>query len=698
MQDIVERDTPPSHRVIKWNEVDFSPENSTPVVSGAMKYILPVPEDKGEALVYPETVTDVKGQVHSIGDPITDYKGNPLEGKGVVVYNSSEKIYQAGIGGKEGDARGVIIINHVTEEKAARLDQLVNSLTDNHPEKLTFDQFKQVEQFARTELGLTNMYDSNVKFVNGNMQDPFTGKGGDEVSPVGFKKRDARDRVQAVFVDGPAELHRPDGTPLPIGDEGAVVLKQGDGVRVITKADFEATYRSAEGFQPIAPDAVKPAVIVNTAARAIPARATIATSPGTPAQGTPEASTPPAPPTTEKPAAVKVNEPTATAAKPSAPTQAAPETPPAGIKTVGGAGDVHPTGHIPDQPVHKPHTGTTIPSSLTTASKAAAGAHIATGAAGIGLGTVGLVNSIEQGDTGGAVIAGSNVASGAAHSTVQVLESAGNTIAPALKGGLAKANIVVTVVDGAYQIYKEDGAEHKLQRAGAVAATTGAAMGTGAVLTGGLTIGGAAATGAAGVATAVAAPVVVAAGAAVAAGVAADTIIDTTRTYAIADNSFKPSANHRNILAVQGQLAGRMTELGATRAPNGKIDLANSDNLSILGQALEERTSALRQFIRNNTPGLPRWIQFTDSQADKRMRYEEAKLDLRVCESAMKELPGYTNEVARQERHRIAALTQKTIEDEPALRHTLSRMTESTSADVRPPATTMSNAISPKSR
>ena len=114
---------------IKWNEVDFSSENSTPVVSSAMKYILPVPEGKGEPLVYPETVTDAKGQVHQKGTPITNWEGKPLEGTGVVVYNSSEKIYQAGVSGKTGDARGVIIINHVTEEKAMRLDQLVNSLT-----------------------------------------------------------------------------------------------------------------------------------------------------------------------------------------------------------------------------------------------------------------------------------------------------------------------------------------------------------------------------------------------------------------------------------------------------------------------------------------------------------------------------------------------------------------------------------------
>jgi hypothetical protein len=276
-------------RVIQQGDISFAPEHSTSVVSGAMKYVLAVPEGKGEALVYPETVTDAKGTVHQKGDPITDWQGNALQGEGVVVFNSSEKIYQAGVGGKAGDARSVIIINHVTEEQAARLDAKVNELTGGKPENITFDQFKEVERFARQELGLSNMYDSDVKFAKKNLQDPFTGKGGEEASPVGFKKRDARDRCMAVVVEGPAELQRNNGTALPIGPEGAVLLKQGDDVRVITHADFEATYRAADDFSPIKTGAVKAAVplvqvVTDIASLNTAETAAKATAPNSPAE------------------------------------------------------------------------------------------------------------------------------------------------------------------------------------------------------------------------------------------------------------------------------------------------------------------------------------------------------------------------------------------------------------------------------
>jgi len=233
-------------------DLDFS--KATPVISGAMKFILPVPADRGEALVYPETVTDAKGTTHQKGETITTWDGKPIPGDGIVVFNSSEGIYQAAVRGRTADERSVIIINHVTEGQAALLTDTLNDLTGGKPDQLTFHQFKQLEAKAR-HLGLTNMYDSNVAFVKKNMQDIYTGQ--PPATPYGFMKRDARDRVLALRADFQGELIRPDQQPLPFA-AGSIILKHGDDLRVITPADIEATYKAADDFSPIDASKIQP--------------------------------------------------------------------------------------------------------------------------------------------------------------------------------------------------------------------------------------------------------------------------------------------------------------------------------------------------------------------------------------------------------------------------------------------------------
>lgn len=237
--------------VLKPADIDFS--KATAVISDAMKFVLPVPDDEGEPLIYPQTITDAKGAVHQAGEPLTTWDGKPLPGDGVVVWNSSEKIYQGAVRGRQGDDRAVIIINHVTEEKAARLMEKLNAATAGQPDALTFTRLKEIERFARS-LGLTNMYDSMVGFVRQAMQDVRPGA---DASPYGFKKRDARDRAFAVRVPIAGELVRPEGQPLPFA-AGSIILKHGDDVRVLTARDIEATYRHAENFSALDASAIHP--------------------------------------------------------------------------------------------------------------------------------------------------------------------------------------------------------------------------------------------------------------------------------------------------------------------------------------------------------------------------------------------------------------------------------------------------------
>jgi hypothetical protein len=235
-------------------------DKATPVISDALKFIFPVPNDKGEPLIFLETITDPKTgrTLHKKGDPILDSKGNPIPGDGVVVYNSDENTYQGGVRGRDGSQRSVIIVNKTTEERArllqAKLDEFTRVRGENFsdPEALTFDNFKKLEAYARS-LGLTIMYNSTVDFVLKNMQEVITGA--TPTSPYGFKKRDARDICHIIRASKDGELHREGKQPLPFA-AGSFILRQGNDWRVITPGTLKATYRHAAGFGEIDLDRV----------------------------------------------------------------------------------------------------------------------------------------------------------------------------------------------------------------------------------------------------------------------------------------------------------------------------------------------------------------------------------------------------------------------------------------------------------
>ena len=217
--------------MITSDEIDFSPQSSTAVISGAQKFILPVPAfaDGGEPLVYPEG--------DKAGLPIVDREGRKISGRGIVFHNDEDGAWQVA----KGDGTAVIVINAVTRDKAAKLKAKIAGLAPS-PEALSLAQLKQVLAFARKELDLRAIYDTSRDFVTRRMS-KVSGQGR---IAYGLHKRDARDICQAVYLPGKGEFQGPAATPQRFSN-GAVILKQGDDVRLIQPEVFEATYTHPDG-------------------------------------------------------------------------------------------------------------------------------------------------------------------------------------------------------------------------------------------------------------------------------------------------------------------------------------------------------------------------------------------------------------------------------------------------------------------
>ncbi|MGH1403814.1 MAG: hypothetical protein ACRBDL_06180 [Alphaproteobacteria bacterium] len=149
--------------------------------------------------------------------------------------------------------------------------------------------------------------------------------------------------------------------------------------------------------------------------------------------------------------------------------------------------------------------------------------------AGVGLGIVGLTAAIKSGDNVGIAVSGVDVAVSSGDAILDGASAAGKNVSNALRGAAIKANVLVTVVDGVYQISQEEGLENKAARTGAVALTTGTA----------LTVGAAASTVVAGGALAatatVAAPIV----AAVAVGMTADAAVGAFKATESLEDAIK---------------------------------------------------------------------------------------------------------------------------------------------------------------
>lgn len=230
-----------SSRRVSPDDLSFDPANSTVVISNAQKFIMPVPKLNagGEPLVYPP-------KHEKAGQPILDYEGKKIGDKGLVFLNAKDQTWQA----VAGDGEGVIIINEVNQEQAAQLDRKVKELNPD-PNQLTLSQLKQVLDYARNELKLNDMYNSNRSFIKTKMTPvAVEGSDGGGASPeaYGLKKRDDRDLCQAIFIPGKFTFEGPAVTPQ-VFENGGVIVTQGKEFRGVQPDIFMRTYRLQNGQQ-----------------------------------------------------------------------------------------------------------------------------------------------------------------------------------------------------------------------------------------------------------------------------------------------------------------------------------------------------------------------------------------------------------------------------------------------------------------
>ena len=221
-------------RTYKAEDLDFTAATKT--ISGAQKFVIPVPafRAEGEPLVYPAGAEDA-------GKPITDYKGDPIGDSGVVFYNGKDNSWQAA----PGDGQSVIILNGVSEAQAAKIIKKIDEYTVD-PNGLTVSELKGVLDYARDTLGINDMYNSDKGFIASKMNALETSETG--IEAYGLHKRDDRDICLAVHLSGAGQFQGPAATPQRF-ENGAVILKQGDDVRLVQPKVFERDYRHANGDQ-----------------------------------------------------------------------------------------------------------------------------------------------------------------------------------------------------------------------------------------------------------------------------------------------------------------------------------------------------------------------------------------------------------------------------------------------------------------
>ena len=239
--------TPPV-AVITAQDVNW--DKGAEVVSNAQKFVIPVPQFEGEALIYPEGAKDKDGKSIA-GNPIVDWQGQPIGEKGVVFFNPKDQAWQA----VKSDGQGVVILNQVTEPQGQKLIAKIKDLTGGDPSLLSLSQFKDILSFASSEVGWEkpDMYNSDRDFIKKKMNALEATDTG--IAQFGLFRRDDRDVCKALLAEGPAEFQAPTSGGVmvkqPIGEEGGVLLRQPDGKAFLfRKIDIEAmqeTYTHKDG-------------------------------------------------------------------------------------------------------------------------------------------------------------------------------------------------------------------------------------------------------------------------------------------------------------------------------------------------------------------------------------------------------------------------------------------------------------------
>ena len=139
---------------------------------------------------------------------------------------------------------------------------------------------------------------------------------------------------------------------------------------------------------------------------------------------------------------------------------------------------------------------------------------------------------------------------------------------------------------------------------------------------------------------------------------------DTEQAYNLVDNAFQPdSKRHSNFIGAEARVLGNKQaqgELAKVMPPDkdGKISVESLNAALVdpkigpkvqgaLKELIAEQQNSAEQKMHDNDSSMPRWIQFTDAQAEKRGNYENAKQDARIMGSATQEMDGALAEFAQ---------------------------------------------------
>lgn len=218
-------------RTLSADDFDFSESASTLVYSDSLRFILPVPKLKGGG----EPLHPPRGE--KAGESFKDRHGRPIEGRGIVFFNPADDCWQVALG----NGAAVIIIAPVTEDQGDALMAKARSLSRD-PERLTLEQLKAMIRYAIDNLKMLGAFNSTRAYIAERMTpvDPAAPPG------LGLHRRKVHDYCYAVFVPGAGRFLGPAATPQ-VFKKGAVILRQGDDVRLLQPTWFADHYRFPDG-------------------------------------------------------------------------------------------------------------------------------------------------------------------------------------------------------------------------------------------------------------------------------------------------------------------------------------------------------------------------------------------------------------------------------------------------------------------
>ena len=215
-----------SRRLLRREDFDFGEAASAAVVSDSARFVLPAPAlaGGGEPLVRPD------------GAPLLDGQGHAIEGRGFAWIDPDDQSWEV----VRGDGDGAILFSPMTEAVAEAISARIAELADS-PEQLSVDDLRAVIAFAIAQPGVRAAGATTRAYVAAAMI-PAPGA----TSGVGLHRRRADQVCRAVRVPGAGAFAGPAASPQ-LFENGAVLVKHGDSVRLVQTASFEATYRFLDG-------------------------------------------------------------------------------------------------------------------------------------------------------------------------------------------------------------------------------------------------------------------------------------------------------------------------------------------------------------------------------------------------------------------------------------------------------------------